>query len=78
MQADLCIDLKTRFKHVGRHNMTFTADHPEHHDHCRELGLQYLPHRTGVDGYPPVVLLVDLLILTEIIFIREKPQHPGP
>uniref|UniRef100_A0A0K2VGU0 Uncharacterized protein n=1 Tax=Lepeophtheirus salmonis TaxID=72036 RepID=A0A0K2VGU0_LEPSM len=31
----------------------------------------------GAGGYTPVVLLVDLPILTDILFIREKPQHPG-
>ena len=77
LQIDLSIDPKTCLKDVRRHHVPVGADHTKDHDRVWELGLYHSGHIVGAHSNPSMVLPVVGLVLTEILLIREEPQHVG-
>ena len=62
---------------TGFLNQRLPGDDTKDHDGGGKLGLHDPGDVRVVHGYPPVVLLVENLILGKVLFIRKEPNHPS-
>ena len=74
---DLGDDSQALLKEEWRLDMFLAADYAKDHDNGGKLYMHHDGNIFNVFADPPVILPVGHLILVNIFFIREEPEHPG-
>jgi hypothetical protein len=54
---------------VGRHHVALVADHAQHHHSRGKLGRHNNRHIANVGAQPPVVFLINFLVLGEVLLV---------
>lgn len=75
--VDLSGDSQALLKEEWKHDVHLTGDDARDHVEGGKLCMLHSGNLLNVFANPPVVLFVAHLVLDEILFIREEPQHPG-